>query len=106
MKNIIVCREEISAIVEMAVRRGINAAMRDMGGDDRRVSLKPDQAAAYLGQSPNTLRQWRCQGRGPAYEKRGRSVRYKLSDLDAWRDANRVVTGEALESLVPEASRA
>ena len=96
---IVTSREELSAIVSQAIRRELGAIMQDMARKDPRESLTPEQAAEYLGQSVNTLRQWRSQGRGPAYEKRGRNVRYKLEDLEAWRNANRVLTGEALESL-------
>lgn len=35
-----------------------------------------------------TLAQWRYQGRGPRYAKLGGHVRYRRSDVDAWRDAN------------------
>lgn len=96
---IVTSSEELSIIVSQAVRREVGAIIQDMARKDPRESLKPEQAAEYLGQSANTLRQWRSQGRGPAYEKRGRSIRYKLEDLEIWRNANRVLTGEALESL-------
>lgn len=95
---IVTTREELSAIIAQTVRRELCSVM-DLtavaGGDD---ILTPQQAAGYLVQSPNTLRQWRSQGRGPAYEKRGRNIRYRKQDLDAWRNANVVVTAEALES--------
>ena len=40
-------------------------------------------AAAYLGVSPGTLSVWRCVRRYPlAYVKVGRSVKYRLVDLD------------------------
>lgn len=38
-------------------------------------------AAKILGCSPQSLRNWRHLGRGPAYSKRGRMVRYKVQDL-------------------------
>jgi hypothetical protein len=34
--------------------------------------------------SPNTARQWRTLGRGPAWIKVGRSVRYRRSDVEDW----------------------
>ena len=94
---IVTTREELATIMSQVVRREL-CLLRQMppqGGDD---SLTPQQAAEYLNQSVNTLRQWRSQGRGPAYEKRGRNIRYHKRDLDAWRDANVVVTAEACES--------
>ena len=50
------------------------------------VSLFLDtrQAAQYLDLQPATLEAWRCRGGGPIYLKLGRSVKYRLSDLDAW----------------------
>lgn len=101
---IVTTREELAAIVDLAVRKGMDAALRGMARQQPGDSLTPQQAAEYLCQSPNTLRQWRCQGRGPAYEKRGRNIRYKREDLESWRAANRVVTAEALESVTPRHS--
>lgn len=49
-------------------------------------------AAQYLVASPKTLRQWRCQGRGPRYRAvGGRLIRYHVDDLDAFArgEANR-----------------
>ena len=43
------------------------------------------QAASYLGLAVQTLASWRCTGRyGLPVVKVGRSVRYRLADLDAW----------------------
>lgn len=53
---------------------------------DRALSTK--EAAAILGLSHKTLNNWRCQGKGPAFQKgpgpQG-AVRYPLSTLSAWR---------------------
>lgn len=34
-----------------------------------------------------TLAQWASQGKGPRYARFGRHVRYRLSDVMAWEDA-------------------
>ena len=47
-------------------------------------------ASTYLGMSVPWLRQGRQHGRGPAYVRIGRSVRYLVSDLEAWLQAHRV----------------
>jgi hypothetical protein len=53
------------------------------------------EAAQRIGYQPITLRTWRMQGRGPAYIRAGRSIRYTLPDLDAWRSAHRVETRDS-----------
>ncbi len=37
-----------------------------------------------------TLRRWRHEGRGPAYCRLGRLVRYRIADLLAWAKAQEV----------------
>ncbi|MEU5218486.1 helix-turn-helix domain-containing protein [Streptomyces sp. NPDC020807] len=55
------------------------------------------QAAAFLRVAPKTLRNWRCIGRGPAYEvhQGHRGVLYRPSVVRAWQKTNtRVVDPE------------
>lgn len=53
--------------------------------------LNTEQAGKFLAVSPETLRTWRCRGRGPAFVAiSGRSVRYRVEDLKAWADAHLV----------------
>lgn len=54
--------------------------------------LPPQEAADLLGMSVETLSLWRKQAKGPAYSKLGKSVRYSVSDLDAFMEARRVLT--------------
>ncbi|GHF32207.1 hypothetical protein GCM10017044_28910 [Kordiimonas sediminis] len=47
--------------------------------------LNERQAAAYLNQSVRTLQGWRLRGGGPRFVKiSGRSVRYRIEDINAW----------------------
>jgi len=46
--------------------------------------LTTHQAAAYAAHSPNTLKAYRVQGRGPSFVKVGKKVLYRRSDLDQW----------------------
>jgi hypothetical protein len=46
-------------------------------------------AAIRLGLKVATLRAWRHQGRGPAYVRLGRAIRYLPDDLDDFLRANR-----------------
>jgi excisionase family DNA binding protein len=47
-------------------------------------TLRVREAASRLGLSASTLNKWRTQGRGPRFVKLGRSVCYRMADLDAW----------------------
>lgn len=96
MKELIVTtREELTAIVRQAVRCELGEAQPVTFCEDD--CLTTEQAAQVLQQSQNTLRQWRSQGKGPAFERRGRTVRYPKSALKAWRDSNMVVTADSVE---------
>ena len=48
------------------------------------------EAAKILSVSPQTLRNYRHLGRGPAYIKRGRMVRYHVQDLLDFMSAGRI----------------
>jgi predicted DNA-binding transcriptional regulator AlpA len=50
--------------------------------------LNTDQAAALIGARASTMNVWRQQGRGPRYVKVVGAVRYRLSDLKAYIEAN------------------
>ena len=52
--------------------------------------LNDVEAAKILSSSPQTLRNWRHLGRGPAYSKCGRMVRYRLADLLDFMAAGRI----------------
>jgi hypothetical protein len=46
--------------------------------------IEADQAATLLQVRPQTLAAWRSQGRGPAYYKVGRLVRYRRQEIGAY----------------------
>jgi excisionase family DNA binding protein len=48
--------------------------------------LTPAELGDYLGVPLGTLANWRYQGRGPAYVRFGRHVRYRATDIAAWVD--------------------
>lgn len=63
-------------------------------GDDLTL-VDNKQAAKILEINEKTLTNWRSSGKSPKYVKVGRCVRYRLSDLTAWIEANsRNHTGE------------
>lgn len=55
-------------------------------------------AALYLGIADGTLRKWRMRRYGPRFQKVGGEVRYYLSDLDAWLDAQFVDSSDGGEA--------
>ncbi len=48
------------------------------------------EAAAILSISPQSLRNWRCIGRGPVYTKKNRMVRYRVQDLLDYMNGGRI----------------
>ena len=59
--------------------------------------LTTKQAAEFLSLEPQTLAAWRMEGvRGPPWIKLGFSVRYRVTDLEKWLEAN---THQAADSV-------
>jgi len=48
------------------------------------------EAAKLLSASVQTLRNWRHVGRGPAYSKKGKMVRYSLKSLIGFMESGRI----------------
>ena len=48
--------------------------------------LTPQELAQWIHVPEVTLSQWRYLGRGPAYRKVGKFVRYVEHDVEAWLD--------------------
>ncbi|WP_439545010.1 helix-turn-helix transcriptional regulator [Sandarakinorhabdus sp.] len=46
--------------------------------------LTTKETADYLRLAPTTLEHWRLDGRGPAFVRWGRSVRYRRADIEHW----------------------
>ena len=66
-----------------------------------RLSVSANEAAAMLGVSPRTLANWRTQGIGPAFVRIGAvhsRTLYRLDDLKAWLDNNRVETSASKDN--------
>jgi len=52
------------------------------------VLLREGAAASILDLSTRTLQDWRVRGCGPKFRKLGRSVRYRLEDVQAFVNEN------------------
>jgi len=48
------------------------------------MNVNENRAAAILGLSVQTLRNWRCMCRGPRYARLGRAIRYNTDDLEKY----------------------
>jgi transposase-like protein len=74
------------------------------------VLLSTHELARELGVHPSTLAQWRRKGRGPAFMKLGKVIRYNSVEVAAWIYRNRVAPNPVSESeggqlvLPPEAT--
>lgn len=62
-----------------------------------RKYLSPEEVSDKFGIPKGTLTQWRFHGRGPAYFKLGRQVRYAAEDLEEWLKSCQVQTYDARE---------
>jgi excisionase family DNA binding protein len=51
--------------------------------------LTTDETAEFLGVPKQTLSNWRCENRGPAYDRVGKYVRYRMSEVMDWLNAQR-----------------
>ncbi|GAA0202881.1 hypothetical protein GCM10008944_20700 [Cytobacillus oceanisediminis] len=60
--------------------------------------LTPADVGEHLRLSEKTLANWRCQGRGPAYLRVGRDIRYRAADVLAW------LEGEQQPAALPDAT--
>ena len=56
---------------------------------------KAGPVAAFLDTTEFYLARLRYEGRGPAFVKMGRSVRYRWADVDRWVEQNKRTTSEA-----------
>lgn len=52
-------------------------------------------AASYVGFTDSYLRSARAKGRGPAFIRIGRAIRYRIKDLDTWLAKHRVDTRDS-----------
>ncbi len=66
-----------------------NADTRGMVPTQANEPLTELDAAARLGLKVATLRAWRHQGKGPAFVRLGRAIRYLPSDVEEFVRANR-----------------
>lgn len=93
---VVLTPQKLHEIVAGAVADGVRSAMKDMAKGAPN-EMTDAQAAEYLAVSPQTLRCWRSEKKGPTYHKNGRSVRYSKKDLDTWLSRNKMLTIDSPE---------
>lgn len=59
--------------------------------------LSPKEVEAIYGISAGTLANWRMYGKGPAYSKVGRLIRYEVTTLDEFFQRHLVLTSDQPE---------
>lgn len=59
--------------------------------------LSPAEVEQKYGILESTLNQWRYKGKGPAYFKLGRKVRYAVSEIEEWVMKRLVLTSDSRE---------
>lgn len=48
------------------------------------------EAAEYLRLATTTLEHWRLSGKGPAFVRWGRTIRYKREEIDSWLNSQKL----------------
>jgi hypothetical protein len=93
----------LDQVIEQAVANAINKHLHPiverLNAVETRTPvdefLNTGAAAQYLGISPITMSIWRCEDRGPEYDRiGGRSMRYRRSALDAFVKSNAGLIGK------------
>jgi hypothetical protein len=57
-------------------------------------SLDEADTSRYIGYSRSWLRQQRMRAKGPVFFRVGRTIRYRIADLESWLDRHRVRTSD------------
>lgn len=65
------------------------------------MNVNENRAAAILGLSVQTLRNWRCMCRGPRYVRLGRAIRYNVDDLERYVAQNTICTEGSITEVQP-----
>jgi excisionase family DNA binding protein len=81
-----VCSERSAHLRSMETSRpATRPVTRPVSGLEPMLSI--DELAEYLDKPVRTIYDWRLSGRGPRAVHVGRSLRYRVCDVQAWLDA-------------------
>ena len=90
--------DAVTAYIESVARRAIDAAIRDgrlkpaAAAPVLKRALTQDEVAKLYNIPKSTLADWRRESKGPAWTKPGKQVLYRVVDLEAFFEAQRVRT--------------
>ncbi len=90
--------DAVAALIEDIARRAIDAAIRDgrlkpaAAAPMVKKTLTQDEVAELYNIPKSTLADWRRESKGPAWTKPGKQVLYRVVDLEAFFEAQRVRT--------------
>jgi predicted DNA-binding transcriptional regulator AlpA len=87
--------ERIAAALEKISRTGSAPAVMENQAIGNKELLSDKETAIFLGVATRTLREWRKQGKGPAFVKMGTKIKYRKTDIDLYLD-NQTVSPEGL----------
>lgn len=82
--------EDFQRLVRECIRRTLHEELKNFSQTPE--VMREKEAAKYLGLTPNTLRQYRVRGTGPAYSKTGSVITYAKADLDFYLQQAKVKT--------------
>lgn len=93
--------ERVQDVVEAAVHEALAAAnigvtreVNELELLNRKALLTDKEVQMLYGINAGTLGNMRSQGRGPAFIKDGKSIRYRRKDVEAYLQSRRVKTYE------------
>jgi len=81
------------ALENQITNQGSQPAVTDTQFIKDKELLTDTETAAYLGIADRTLRDWRRQGKGPAFVQMGSKIRYRKKDIDAYLDKQIIMPG-------------
>jgi excisionase family DNA binding protein len=85
--------ERIATALEKQTGNGSQPAVTENQSIQDKEILTDKETASFLGVADRTLRDWRKQGKGPAFVQMGKKIRYRKKDIDAYLDRQTISGG-------------
>jgi excisionase family DNA binding protein len=75
-----------TALENQTAGAGSQSAVTENQSIQDKELLTDTETASYLGLADRTLRDWRKQGKGPAFVQMGKKIRYRKTDINEYLD--------------------